>query len=362
MPNGTNYLTMIIPKNFKTGLYDIKWRYHDQNDSKTDWYVSHDRFEVKKYKTDGTSNLFMMIAAATVVIVLVVVAIVVVVMYMLKRSVMKLEAAVLFYRDGRVVHSYVPPSAQPPQTATPPPTPPAAPPPAQEQYGSQQAYGTATPSPTVQAPQYTAQPAPQYTPQPTVPDQYQPQPAYPPQSTMQPQGPPSIQAPGQYTPQPAYPPQPTIQPQGPPSVQAPGQYQPQPAYAPQPVAPPQPAYAPQPETPAPSTAPSDPTNIGLDRAKAVVKEAIEGIRQGTTSRLPDKIIEGMRTILVEQGQHTIMAVSITGPEPQDLKKGMKNALQEIEILYGNQLRNWDGLTQDMPKIQAIIEKEVKKRQ
>jgi len=390
MPNGTTYLTMPIPKDYRTGYYDIKWRYHDQNDSKTDWYVSKARFEVKKYKTDGTGNLLMMAAAAILVIVLVIVAIVVVVMYVLKRSVTKLEAAVLFYRDGRVMHTYESPLAQPPQTtAAPPATPPAAPPATQEQYG-QQAYGTATPSQPVQPTQYAVQPvqqytpqpdfqgqyqqpAPQYTPQPDLQSQYQ-QPAYPPQVVYQPQAPPSVPAPGQYAQQPAYPPQATMQPQGPPSVQAPGAYQPQPTYAPQPVAPPQPTYvpqpvsppqpapAPQPAAPAPTPAPTAPTGTGLDRAKAVVQEAIEGIRQGTTTRLPDKVIEGIRTILIEQGQHTIMAVSVTGPEPSDLKKGMKNALQEIEVLYGNQLRNWDGLTQDMPKLMAIIEKEIKIRQ
>jgi hypothetical protein len=41
---------------------------------------------------------------------------------------------------------------------------------------------------------------------------------------------------------------------------------------------------------------------------------------------------------------------------------MKNALQEIEIVYGNQLRKWDGLIADMPRLQSIIEKEVKVRE
>lgn len=364
MPNGTYYVTMPIPKDYRAGFYKIKWRYHDQNDTKTDWYVTSDRFEVKKYKSDGTQNLLLMIAAAVVIIVLVVVAVIVVVLYVLKRSVTKMEAAVLFYRDGRVMFSYVPPSAEPkPGTSPPAMTPPATPPPAQEPP-AQQPYGATQPSAAPAPPQYTSQPVAQY--QPEVQQQYQG--AYQTTVTAQPQGPPLAPPPGQYQ-QPAYPPTATMQPQGPPSVPAPGQYQ-QPVYAPQPVEQPQPAYspqpveqpqpAPQPTTPAP--APAAPPSSGLDQAKAVVQEAIEGIRAGTVSKLPDKVIQGMRTIVVEQGQHTILAVSVTGPEPQELKKGMKNALQEIEILYGNQLRNWDGLTHDMPRLQPIIEKEIKSRQ
>ena len=35
---------------------------------------------------------------------------------------------------------------------------------------------------------------------------------------------------------------------------------------------------------------------------------------------------------------------------------MKNTLQEIEIMYGNSLRNWDGQIADMPSLQPVIEK------
>jgi hypothetical protein len=105
-----------------------------------------------------------------------------------------------------------------------------------------------------------------------------------------------------------------------------------------------------------------PTNAGAAQVQTVVQDAINSIRQGTAHRLPDKVVEGLRTIFIEQGQHTILAVSITGPDLPSIRKGMKNALQEIEIVYGNQLRKWDGLIADMPRLQSIIEKEVKVRE
>jgi hypothetical protein len=287
-PNGTYNVTWQVPGNQRPGEYRIKWRYLDQNGTRTDWYVTKPDFEVKKYNEDGTGSLMAMIAAIIVVIVLVVIAIVVVVMYMLKRSVTKLEAAVLFYQDGRVIQSYIPPetgpkAAPPPQ---PPATPPQAPPPAPP---VQVAYG--------QPPQYAA---------------------------------PAGAAPMQ-SPTPQYPAQPTQQ------------------------------YPPQPVPQAPQPAPVVPTNAGTAQVHAVVQDAINSIRQGTAHRLPDKVVEGLRTIYLEQGQHTILAVAVTGPDLPSIRKGMKNALQEIEIVYGNQLRKWDGLIADMPRIQAIIEKEVKVR-
>jgi hypothetical protein len=105
-----------------------------------------------------------------------------------------------------------------------------------------------------------------------------------------------------------------------------------------------------------------PTNAGAAQVLAVVQDAINSIRQGTAHRLPDKVVEGQRSIYIEQGQHTILAVSVTGPDVPTIRKGMKNALQEIEIVYGNQLRKWDGLITDMPRLQAIIEKEAKVRE
>ena len=97
----------------------------------------------------------------------------------------------------------------------------------------------------------------------------------------------------------------------------------------------------------------------MDRiAIAGLSLSAEPFDQGA-QKLPDKLQEDHRTIHIEQGQHTILAVSITGPEVEGLRKGMKNALQEIEIVYGNQLRNWDGLTSEMPRLGSIIEKEVK---
>ena|GEM_PF-6390282 len=269
--NGTYYISFNIPSEYKNGMYTIKWRYHDHNDTKTDYYVVSNAIQVKKYKETTGGPDIVAVAAAVVVIIIIVVVIVVIVMFLMKREVVKLDAAVLFYRDGRVLATHVPPQAQT-AAAAPPPVPP-------------------TPPPVMSPP----------------PDQYGPQ---------------QYQAP-------------PMQPVGVPPVQGPA-----------------PVAAPAPAKPMPS-------NEGTVQAQAVVQAAINEIKQGTAARLPDKVILGHRKVLIEQGQHTIIAVSLFGPEPATLRKGMKNALQEIEIVYGNQLRNWDGLTHDMPRLESIIEKEVK---
>jgi hypothetical protein len=265
LANGTYFVTFNVPPDYRNGMYTIKWRYHDHNDSKTDWYVISNGIQIKKYN-DNKGPDWLAYAAAAVVIIILVIVIVVVVMFLIKREVVKLEAAVLFYRDGRIMTAYVPPEALPkastsqaPAQPVPPPVPPVAP----DQYG-----------------------APQYQP-----------------------------------------------PTGMPPAQVP------------PITPPAPR----------------PTNEGAVQAQAVVQAAIDEIKQGTASRIPDKVIMGHRKVLIELGQHTLIAVSLFGPEPQNLRKGMRNSLQEIEIVYGNQLRNWDGLIHDMPRLQAIMEKEVKVR-
>ena len=247
-------------------MYSIKWRYHDQNNTKTDYYIVSNAIHIKKYVENNGPD-WLAIAAAIVVIIILVIVVVVIVMFLMKREIVKLEAAVLFYRDGRVLSTHVPSDALPlattPQTPAPPPV--AAPP--LGQYGPQQYQSpTAIPPVTAQAPAV----------------------ATPPAKPM-------------------------------------------------------------------------PTNEGTVQVQAVVQAAIDEIKQGTASKLPEKIILGHRKVLIELGQHTIIAVSLYGPEPATLRKGMRNSLQEIEIVYGNQLRNWDGLIHDMPRLQSIMEKEVKVR-
>jgi hypothetical protein len=255
--NGTYYISFNVPDAYRDGMYNLKWKYRDHNDTKTDYYVVTNAIHIKKYK-ETTETPWIGIAAAIVVIVIIVVVIIVVVMFMMKREVVKLEASVLFYRDGRVLATFIPPDAALPVASAPvqPAPPPVAQPPV-DQYGAQQ---------------------------------YQPPAAMPP--------------------------------------------------------------------PAPAVPPM-PSNEGTVQAQAVVQASINEIRQGTSSKLPDKIILGHRKVIIEQGQHTILAVSLFGPEPANLRKGMRNSLQEIEIVYGNQLRKWDGLIHDMPRLQSIMEKEVK---
>jgi WD40 repeat protein len=263
LTNGTYYITFNVPDAYKDGMYNVKWRYHDHNDTKTDWYVVSNAIHIKKYNEVKGPD-WVAIAAAIVVIVIIIIVSVVIVMFMMRREVVKLEAAVLFFRDGRVLSTFIPHDAAVPQTSAP-----------------QQAV---------------VQPAPPLVAQPPL-DQY-----------------------------------------GAP------QYQPPPAQAPVAAVPPVPPM---------------PSNEGTAQAQAAVQASINEIKQGTASRLPDKIILGHRKVLIELGQHTIMAVSLFGPEPANLRKGMRNSLQEIEIVYGNQLRNWDGLIHDMPRLQSIMEKEVK---
>jgi hypothetical protein len=37
---------------------------------------------------------------------------------------------------------------------------------------------------------------------------------------------------------------------------------------------------------------------------------------------------------------------------------MKNCVQEIEVLYGEHLRQWNGLLTEMPRVKDVINKNV----
>jgi hypothetical protein len=216
-PNNGEYTAFTtINKGNKAGSYDIRWRYYDHNDNTTDWYTETDAFQVKKQQEDDGLGDIMGYLIAIVVVIIIVVVIVAFVFLLYKKSLSRVETALLIYRDGRMIHSGTP-----------------------------------------------AQPGP---------------------------GTPML------------------------DYSAPGQIH------------------------------------------TTVNGHIQNLIQGTARNLPSSFLHASSNVFIEQGMHTILVVAFSGNEPSGLRKKMKNVLQEIEIIYGNQLRQWDGLVTEMPRIQAIIDK------
>lgn len=210
----------VLPKNLKKGNYDVKWRYFDHKNNKTDWYERSDAFRLKVPEANGNGmGDALPYIAAGIGIAIIVIVVVLVLMVLYKRSFTVLDVTILLYRDGRVMNLYTPPRTG---------------------------------------------------------------------KDAQPIGPEVI-----------------------------------------------------------------------NQVQGAVQGQIYNIQQGTQERLPTKIDLPNRVILIESGVNTLIATSYTGPEPDNFRKKMKNVLQEIEVLYGNQLRQWDGTVTSMPALQNTIAKNIK---
>ena len=112
LANGDYLVVIEVNRGFKKGPYDIKWRYYDHNNNATEWYEEKDSFTVKKHSENGNGNGNMMGYIIGAVVVVIIVLVIVAVMFMMyKKSLVRLEVAILFYRDGRVIFTHTPAQA-----------------------------------------------------------------------------------------------------------------------------------------------------------------------------------------------------------------------------------------------------------
>lgn len=89
----------------------------------------------------------------------------------------------------------------------------------------------------------------------------------------------------------------------------------------------------------------------LEEVRRRVGDSTTSLQTAAVSEFP----YGNWKVLLEYGPVCYLAVLVSGPEPPDLKQRMRQSLEDITESFENILVNWDGTTQNLLDIKAILD-------
>jgi len=89
----------------------------------------------------------------------------------------------------------------------------------------------------------------------------------------------------------------------------------------------------------------------LEEVRRRVGESTSSLQTASISEIP----YGNWKILLEYGPVCYLAVLVSGPEPPDLRGRMRQALEDITEGFENVLVSWDGTTQRLLDVKAILD-------